>query len=144
MDIIFVVFPVLGIIFSLILTGVWLDLKMKDGDVSGFGYFILVILSISVLGLTWACVSQHYHNPTPSISFHAIEELECRSIPFYINEEGRPVEVTGDAKFADPKTSHFKITIIPGGWKFCMYVTESRKVELVKKNIEIINNLEKN
>jgi hypothetical protein len=143
MDIIFIIFPVFGIIFSVIMAMAWLDsTKRGEGLDPALGYFILVILSISVLSLTWACVSQCYHNPTPSISFHPIEEF--RSIPFYINEEGRPVEVTGEAKFADPKSSQFKITIVPGGWKFCMYVTESRKVELVKKNIEIINNLEKN
>lgn len=133
MDILFVVFSVLGISISISLAGMWLDYKKNVRDVSGLGYIILVILSISVLSLTWACVSRCYHNPTPSISFHPIEEF--RSIPFYINDEGRPIEITGEAKFADPKTSQFKITVIPGGWKFCMHVTGSRKVELVKKDL---------
>ena len=143
MDIIFVVFPIIGIIFSVIMTMAWLDSnKRGEGPDPALGYFIRILFGISSLGLTWACLAQAYHDPTPSISFHPIEELH--NIPFYINENGRPVEVTGDARFADPKTSQFKTTIVPGGWKFCMYVTESRRVELVKKNIEIINNLEKN
>ena len=143
MDIFFVVFPILGICLSLILTTSWLDFRKNDRDgYIGFGYSILILFAISAMGLTWSCVAQSYHNPTPVITYHPFEERH--SIPFYINEEGRPVEVTGEAKFADPKTSQFKITIIPGGWNFYMYVTESRKVELVKNNIEIINNLEKN
>lgn len=102
----------------------------SEGDFKVFKWacsFFLGFLAIFV----WAVVANVYHNPTPIVLERPIEEL--RNVPFYFNENDKPVEITGDARFADPKNTVVHIKTFPGGWKFGMYVTETRKVEFIKK-----------
>ena len=85
---------------------------------------------LCLLILTGIAISSH--NPEPIIIERKIEEI--RNVAYYFDENDRPVELTGDKKFADPRTTVVHIKTIPGGWKYGIYVTDSRTVELVKKS----------
>jgi len=113
-----------GAIFSLT------DLFSDNDNQRFFARSIVGIALTCIAMFTWAVLANIYYKPTPTITYHKIEEL--RNVPFYFNENNKPIEITGDGKFADPKTTQVRITIVPGGWKWLMYVTEVRKVEFVK------------
>ena len=91
------------------------------------GSVFLLCLTIGI----WSVNAMADHNPTPIILERPIEEL--RNVPFYFDENDKPVEIKGDGRFADPKTTVVLLKTIPGGWKYGLYVTESRRVEFAKK-----------
>lgn len=92
---------------------------------------VLGCIALSFIALfTWACLAMSNYHTDPIITMHPIEEM--RGIPYYFNRLNKPVEITGEGRFADPKTTQVRITVVPGGWKFGMYVTESERIELVK------------
>jgi hypothetical protein len=104
------------------------DLMTKGG---------LITFLIGGLIFTWAQAANYSHNKKPEnikVTYHEI--LEKYNTPYYFNEFKSPTELTGESKFADPKTTHVKITHRSGGWTYWMYVTESRFVELEKKEAE--------
>jgi hypothetical protein len=81
--------------------------------------------------LIWVWCASSYHKPTPKVTLHEI--VNMRGVLFYFNEKDKPVEITGDARFADQKQTVIRITTVPSGWKYGIYVHESRNVELVNK-----------
>lgn len=89
-----------------------------------------VFLASVILFIWLGCATSH-HEPTSNVTLHEIVDL--RGVPFYFNDEDKPVEITSDARFADPKQTVVRITIVPGGWKYGIYVTERRKVDFIKK-----------
>jgi hypothetical protein len=91
----------------------------------GFVFLFCVIIGI------WSGNALNDHNPTPIVLERPIEEL--RNVPFYFDENDKPVEIKGDGRFADPKTTVVLLKTFPGGWKYGLYVSESRKVEFAKK-----------
>jgi hypothetical protein len=91
------------------------------------GSVFLLCLTISI----WSGNAMDDHNPTPIVLERPIEEL--RNVPFYFDENDKPVEIKGDGRFADPKTTVVLLKTVPGGWKYGLYVTESRRVEFAKK-----------
>jgi hypothetical protein len=93
--------------------------------VCGSLFLLCIIIGI------WSGNAMDDHNPTPIVLERPIEEL--RNVPFYFDENNKPVEIKGDGRFADPKTTVVLIKTIPGGWKYGLYVTESRRVEFAKK-----------
>ena len=101
-----------------------------DGDITFAKVSGIVFLLCVIIGI-WSGNALDDHNPTPTVVERPIEEL--RNVPFYFDENDKPVEIKGDGRFADPKTTVVLIKTIPGGWKYGLYVTESRKVEFAKK-----------
>lgn len=89
-----------------------------------------VFLAGVILFIWLGCATSN-HEPTSKVTLHEIVDL--RGVPFYFNDEDKPIEITSDARFADPKQTVVRITVVPGGWKYGMYVTERRKVEFTKK-----------
>lgn len=96
------------------------------------------IFLMGVVGFIWVIISTQNYKPDPVIIEKPIEEL--RNAVFYIDENDKPVELTGSYKFVDTQKCVVHIKIYPAGWKYGMHVSGSRKVEIVKKNTEVESN----
>lgn len=95
--------------------------------------FIISLIALFVCGLITYSICEY--SPTPTVLVRQIEEI--RNVPYYFDENDRPVELTGDQKFADPKTTEVHINMYPSGWNNLVYVEGFKKVELVKKKKEV-------
>jgi len=93
--------------------------------VAGTVFLLCVIVCI------WSGKALADYNPTPTVLERPIEEM--RNVPFYFDENDKPVEIKGDGRFADPKTTVVLIKTYPGGWKYGLYICENRNVEFAKK-----------
>lgn len=91
----------------------------------------LIIALICFPIATWIIHSKVTYDPKPTVLVKGIEEI--RNIPYYFDENDRPVELVNDWKFADPKTTEVHIKMYPSGWYHGVYIDGWRKVELVKK-----------
>ena len=89
-------------------------------------------ICVTSLGIFfWSLLAISNYTATPVVVERSIEEL--RNVPFYFDENDNPVEIKGDARLANPKTTVVHIKTIRGGWKYGLYVHDRRTVEFVKK-----------
>ena len=93
------------------------------------GTMLMLCLIVGI----WSGNALNDYNPTPTVLVRPIEYLKD-VVPFYFDENNKPVEITGDGRFADPKTTVVLIKTYPGGWKYGIYVSGWRKVEFAKKS----------
>lgn len=93
---------------------------------------ILIPTLIGLLIWDYQAASAHASDPA-NITKISCPIQSAFHTAFYVDEDGKPHEILGDAKFADPAVSEMVITKTKGGWKWGIYVTESRSVKLEKK-----------
>jgi hypothetical protein len=127
----FLVFSIMFGIISLLILGVasgqspHSSIDRMIAKVSGSVFLLCVTIGV------WSGKAIADYSPTVTVVERPIEEL--RNVPFYFDENDKPVEIKGDGRFADPKTTVVLLKTISGGWKYGLYVTESRRVEFAKK-----------
>lgn len=126
----FIVLSSCGLVVSILFAFAWFD-PFQSGKHPALGYITFILSTVSILSFIWTVLAINCHNPTPIILFSSIKKYNDSL--FYTNEKNESIKLTGDLESADPNTNLIKITIIPGGCKFFMYVEESRKVELLNK-----------
>ena len=122
---------VFGIISFLLLVGASCTPRTSSDVIVAkvFGSALAICIAIII----WSSSAMSNYNPTPIVLERPIEEL--RNVPFYFNEKDKPVEITGDARFADPKTTVVLLKTFPGGWKYGLYVCEKNTVDFAKKAV---------
>lgn len=103
---------------------------VDEHDISLFN-FCGMVFGICLAMFIWVCVAASNHTPTAIVTYHPIVKQE--NVSFYVNEKNDIVKITGDALLVDAEKAHYRISIYPGGWSCGVYVTDDRKVELVKK-----------
>jgi hypothetical protein len=103
------------------------------------GFF--AVLAICTALVTWSCVAITQHNPKPIVTYHPLIELGDTTV-FYLNTEKKPTVITDNGRFADTVTTVMRTIVYPGGWKYGMYVTEWRSVDMVKKEA-IVDKMDK-
>lgn len=135
MDILLFSFSVIFGLLMLVLMAIAASPPMSESDASVFKTCSM-ILGCCVAGVMWTCLAWGNNTPPATVTYHPIEKRG--DVSFYVNEKGTLVQITGDARLANPETAHYCITIIPGGWSYGVYVTESRKVEIVEKTRSVV------
>jgi hypothetical protein len=106
-----------------------------EGDLGNKIAFKLLLLNLALGGLltlTICAINSQINDPANITKISCPIQAAFNSA-FYVDENGNPHEIGGDAKFANPATSEMVITKTKGGWKWGIYVTEGRKVSLEKK-----------
>jgi len=131
MDILIGVFGSIILFFTVI---AMLALAGEDRD-SNKSAFQLLMFNLALIGLVvlTICAARTHGNDPANITRISCPIQAAFNSAFYVDENGNPHEITGDAKFANPEISEMVITKTKGGWKWGIYVTESRKVSLEKK-----------
>lgn len=128
MDVLFALIAFASVWMGCVSLALWLD--ASDDFINTKKWSLIIsFICLSIAG--WIIHSKITYDPTPTVLVKKIEEI--RNIPYYFDENDRPVELMDDWKFADPKTTEVHIKLYPGGWYHGVYINGARKAELVKK-----------
>lgn len=130
MDIIIAILATCVFVFAGIIGAAACD--HREGKPIAIGALCVMGAMVALLVWDYCACKSHMSNPA-NTTYISCPILVVYDTPFYKDENGKPHEITGDAKFADPATSEMCIATLKGGWSYGMYVTEVRRVELRKK-----------
>lgn len=131
MDILIFVFGSMTLFFTGAAMFAFLGEGYKGNVIAGR----LALVNVALVGLiVWTACAVNTHIKEPA----NMTKISCPiqsafNTAFYVDESGKPHEITGDARFADPTTTEMVVIKTSGGWKWGIYVTEGRTLTLEKK-----------
>lgn len=92
--------------------------------------FIGICMGTGVAIIIWIACAVSSDDGVKVITFHRIEER--KNVSFYIDENDCPNKLYDNWQVADPNKYHIRITNTKSRWKYGIYVSNNRSVELVK------------
>lgn len=95
--------------------------------------FVGVIWCITAIIVTWTGLAMHNFNSTPIVTTHPIEVKY--NTPYFFGPRNEVHELTGNSKFVDVEKFQVKWIVVPGGWKYGIYVTETNGWSIVPKEL---------
>ena len=127
---------IMAVTAILIFTTIFGVVCLEDPRTQSALKYVLSIMAAMIGLLIWdyQAVTAHESNPANTTNISCPIQHAFNSA-FYVDENGKPHEITGDARFADPTTSEMVIKTLKGGWKYGIYVSGDRRVSMQKKGL---------